>query len=263
MTRPNSPRRVGFLPQAIYFKPKGIKTGKLEEVVLGNDELEAIRLKDLLGMSQGEAAQEMHISQPTFHRLVLTARQKIADAFVNGKAVRIEGGNINLEEDFSQPCHWRRRWGCKARTAYEGVSGTNADRAREGKMTIIAVTSTDGTLEGMIDERFGRARKIIIYDKERQSFDVVDNTINMNSPQGAGIETARNLARTPAQAAISGHLGPNAFRVLQDAGIGAYSAPNMTVRDGLAALEKGDLARLVEADVEGYWGKGGSGNAAR
>ena len=92
MTRPHNPRRVGFFPRAVHFKPAGVKKAGLEEVVLGNDEMEAVRLKDLLGMSQSEAAREMGISQPTFHRLILTARQKIADAFVNGKAVKIEGG---------------------------------------------------------------------------------------------------------------------------------------------------------------------------
>jgi predicted DNA-binding protein (UPF0251 family)/predicted Fe-Mo cluster-binding NifX family protein len=253
MTRPNNPRRVGFLPEAIYFKPVGAKIAHLEEIVLGNDEMEAIRLKDLLGMSQHEAAKEMHISQSTFHRLVLTARQKIADAFVNGKAVRIDGGNINVEEDFSQPCHWKKRWGCKAKPVCEYAEGESEPRAQEGRIIIIAITSTDGTLDGMVDERFGRSRKIILYDKEKQSFEVIDNTMNMNFPQGAGIQTARNVARTSAQAVISGHLGPNAFRVLQAAGIEAYSASEVTVRDALWKLQSGELTKLASADVEGHW----------
>jgi predicted DNA-binding protein (UPF0251 family)/predicted Fe-Mo cluster-binding NifX family protein len=253
MTRPNNPRRVGFLPQAIYFKPTGVKAGELEEVVLGNDEIEAIRLKDLLGMSQGEAAKEMHISQPTFHRLVLTAHQKIADAFVNGKAVRIEGGNIDVDEDFSQPCRWRKRWGCKAKTACEGPGDESTARRRGGRVVIIAITSTDGTLDGMVDERFGRSRKIILYNRENRSLETIDNTVSMNSPQGAGTQTARVVVETSAQAVISGHLGPNAFRALQAAGIDAYRASNMTVRDALTKLEEGDLAKLADADVEGHW----------
>ncbi len=254
MTRPNHPRRVSFLAQVIYFKPAGVKMTDLEEVVLRNDELEAIRLKDLLGMSQREAAREMHISQPTFHRLVLMARQKIADAFVNGKAVRIDGGNINVDDDFSQPCRWRKRWGCKAKAGSgDGAGGNVSLRTKGDRLVNIAITSTDGNLEGMVDERFGRSKKIIVFDKEKQSFDVIDNTVNMNSPQGAGIQTAQNVATTAAQVVISGHLGPNAFRVLQAAGIEAYSASNMTIKEALAQLEEGALTKLAGADVEGHW----------
>lgn len=68
----------------------------LEEVVLTVDEFEAVRLKDLLGFEQEEAAKEMNISQPTFHRLVQSARKKIADAILNGKALKIEGGNYRI-----------------------------------------------------------------------------------------------------------------------------------------------------------------------
>ena len=253
MARPNSPRRVGFLARVIRFKPSGVKIADLEEVVLGNDELEAIRLKDLVGMSQDEAARAMHISQPTFHRLILTARQKIADAFVNGKAVRIEGGNINLDDDFSEPCHWRKRWGCKAKAACDDADDGAIARREGGRVVSIAVTSMDGSIEGMVDERFGRSRKIIVFDNEKQTFEVVDNTVNMNSAQGAGIQTARNVAKTAAQVVISGHLGPNAFRVLEAAGIEAYSASNMTVREALARFKEGALTKLAGADVEGHW----------
>ena len=96
MPRPRRLRRVWFKPDIRYFKPAGIRMFELEECVLTVDELEAIRLKDLLGMDQGKAAEKMGISQPTFHRLLLSARKKIADAVVNGKAIRIEGGNYTL-----------------------------------------------------------------------------------------------------------------------------------------------------------------------
>ena len=60
------------------------------------EELESIRLKDHLRLSQEEAAERMGISQPTFHRIVSEAHRKIAEAFVEGKAIRIEGGNYVL-----------------------------------------------------------------------------------------------------------------------------------------------------------------------
>jgi len=68
----------------------------LEETVLTVDEFEAIRLKDLEGLDQANAAEKMKISQPTFFRLLDSARKKIADALVNGKAIRIEGGEYKL-----------------------------------------------------------------------------------------------------------------------------------------------------------------------
>jgi len=70
----------------------------LEEIILQVDEFEAARLKDLEGLEQEECAKKMSISQPTFHRLVVSARKKLADAIINGKAIRIEGGNYCLRE---------------------------------------------------------------------------------------------------------------------------------------------------------------------
>ncbi len=68
----------------------------LEESVLTMGELEAVRLKDLEEMDQSEAAKKMGISQPTFHRLVLSARKKIADALIKGKAIKVEGGHYKF-----------------------------------------------------------------------------------------------------------------------------------------------------------------------
>jgi predicted DNA-binding protein (UPF0251 family) len=96
MPRPRRCRRVRFLPGVNYFKPARIPMRELEEVILTVDEFEAIRLKDLEGLDQSEAAERMKISQPTFFRLLNSARKKIADALVSGKAIRIEGGKYKL-----------------------------------------------------------------------------------------------------------------------------------------------------------------------
>jgi len=96
MPRPRICRRVRFLPGVNYFKPAGIRMRDLEEIILTVDEFEAIRLKDLEGLDQTNAAKKMKISQPTFFRLLESARKKIADAIVNGKAIRIEGGEYKV-----------------------------------------------------------------------------------------------------------------------------------------------------------------------
>jgi len=116
----------------------------------------------------------------------------------------------------------------------------------------IAITSMDGTLDGMVDERFGRAKKIVVVGGTNDH-ETVDNVTNMNAAQGAGIQTAQNVVRSGATAVISAHLGPNAFRVLSAAGVEVYTASGMTVRDALEAYKTGKLPRLTGADVEGHW----------
>lgn len=96
MVRPRLFRRVRFNPNVTYFKPRGIPLRELEEVVLQVDEYEAVRLKDLEGLEQEEAAKKMNISQPTFNRLLASARKKVSKALVEGKAIKIEGGNYKF-----------------------------------------------------------------------------------------------------------------------------------------------------------------------
>jgi len=96
MPRPPKCRRVAFLPSVTYFKPAGIPLRALDEVRLSVEEAEAIRLKDLEGLEQEQGAEKMNISRPTFQRVLASAREKIADALLHGKAIRIEGGNFEM-----------------------------------------------------------------------------------------------------------------------------------------------------------------------
>jgi len=96
MPRPPKWRCVSFMPQTTYFKPAGIPLALLKEVRLSVEEAEAIRLKDLEGLEQEECAQRMHISRPTFHRVLESARKKVAESLINGKALRIDGGNFGM-----------------------------------------------------------------------------------------------------------------------------------------------------------------------
>ena len=96
MPRPVKWRRVALIPQVSYFKPAGIPLRALEEVGLTVEEVEAVRLRDVERLQQEECAEQMHVSRPTFHRVLGSARGKIADAIISGKAIRIEGGNFAL-----------------------------------------------------------------------------------------------------------------------------------------------------------------------
>ena len=92
MTRPPIPRTVRHFPGAVYYKPRGVPLRMLEEVVLGLDEVEALRLADLEGMDQDAVGRMMSISRPTAGRILAAARHKVAEALVMGKALRLEGG---------------------------------------------------------------------------------------------------------------------------------------------------------------------------
>lgn len=103
MPRPIKYRCVESIPRVDFFQPVGVPAGSLEEVVLSVEEAEAIRLKDLKGLGQEEAAQRMRISRPTFQRVLESGRRKMAEALTLGKAIRVEGGNFEMA---------RRRFKC-------------------------------------------------------------------------------------------------------------------------------------------------------
>lgn len=96
MVRPRKWKRVGFKPEVTYFKPKAVALKDLEEVTLTFEELETLRLVNKEKLSQGEAADLMGIHQSTFQRTLTKAREKVTDALVDGKAIKIEGGNFKM-----------------------------------------------------------------------------------------------------------------------------------------------------------------------
>jgi predicted Fe-Mo cluster-binding NifX family protein len=117
----------------------------------------------------------------------------------------------------------------------------------------IALTTSGSNLNAPLDSRFGRAPKFLIYDMERKNFEVIDNTQNLNAAQGAGIQSAQNIARQGAKALVTGHCGPKAFRVLESAGIKIYNTSAATVQEALDLYIAGKLTEAASADVEGHW----------
>ena len=89
MPRPKKKRYISFDPRVTYFKPRGIPLIELEEVELTHDELEALRLKNVMGLEQAECAKKMKISQSTCQRILSQAYQKISEALTQGKAIKI------------------------------------------------------------------------------------------------------------------------------------------------------------------------------
>ena len=108
MTRPKCRRNICGMPDKNYFKPRGIPNVDLEEIVLSLDEFETVRLADYEQLYQEEAASKMNISRQTFGRIIESAHKKIADVLIHGKGLKIEGGEVSIEET-KQCCHEKGR----------------------------------------------------------------------------------------------------------------------------------------------------------
>ncbi|MBU0624098.1 MAG: DUF134 domain-containing protein, partial [Candidatus Thermoplasmatota archaeon] len=90
MPRPKRCRRVCCDPEHRFFKPQGIPVSRLECIDLALDGLEALRLSDVVGLSQMDAAKRMDISQPTFNRILNSARNSVSRCVTEGFALRID-----------------------------------------------------------------------------------------------------------------------------------------------------------------------------
>jgi len=92
MARPVKWRKIEHIPQILRFYPESAGFAAVGENILRLEEIEAIRLKDLEGLEQEECATRMEVSRPTFQRILISARKKIADSLIQGKEIRIDGG---------------------------------------------------------------------------------------------------------------------------------------------------------------------------
>ena len=136
MPRPTKWRRVTTVPAVVYFKPAGVPLRELMEVAVSVEEMEAIRLRDVERLDQEQCAKMMAVSRPTFHRVLASARRKVADALTRGKALRIEGGNFALANQTLQCAPRGHEW----RLPFEAfVSGQPLACPRCNSADIVAV----------------------------------------------------------------------------------------------------------------------------
>jgi uncharacterized protein len=138
MARPKNCRRVGSMPGSNYFKPRGIPLSMLEEVVLSVDEFEAIRLADLEGLYQEQAAERMKISRQTFGRIIESAHKKVAEVLVTGKVLKIEGGEVEMASMRKFRCDdcqhaWEIPYGTGKPGSCPACESGNARRAEEDR----------------------------------------------------------------------------------------------------------------------------------
>jgi len=117
----------------------------------------------------------------------------------------------------------------------------------------IAFTTAGSDLNSDIDTRFGRAPKFLIFDTESRSFELIDNTQNLNAAQGAGIQSAETIVGSGANAVVTGHCGPKAFRALSAAKVAIYNTEIKNIGEALKAVENKELSAAGTADVDGHW----------
>lgn len=246
MAREPRCRHVERPPSVNYFKPGGIPAASLQEVILKVEELEAVRLKDLLGWEQEECAAKMQVSRPTFQRILIEGRAKIADALVNGKALRIEGGNYCLG---GEHCRREQRRNRDASDCpYLDPSYTSEKEGAKPKTAVgsMAVCSRGNLSSSQVDGRFGRCNYFMIWNPEAAVFTAFENNGN-NLNQGAGTGAAFELINQGVEILIASQIGPKAFSVLKKEGIQIYEAiQGMSVEAALEKFANGEL-KLIEA----------------
>lgn len=126
----------------------------------------------------------------------------------------------------------------------------------------VAFTTAGSSPDSPLDARFGRAPGFLVFDVDNRAAELtsaapvgqyIDNHQSLNAAQGAGIQAAETAVRSGAQAVVTGHCGPKAFRVLSAAGVKVYNTDLPTVAAALEAFKTGKLKPAESADVEGHW----------
>lgn len=117
----------------------------------------------------------------------------------------------------------------------------------------IAITASGKDRSARLDLRFGRAPVFMVYDDQTNTFEALDNEQNLNSAQGAGIQSAATIVNAGCKALITGHCGPKAYTALSKAQVAVYSIKDVTVGEAVALFKDGKCQKMDAADVEGHW----------
>lgn len=226
MPRPTKCRRVCHFPNNLEFLPAQEAEGK-EPVLLSVDEYETIRLIDKEKLSQEKCSERMQVARTTVQRIYENAREKLAMALVEGRALRIEGGDFMLCDGRSMNCGYDECFKRKVHAQYEKQKGDNSMR--------IAVTYENGE----IFQHFGHTVQFKVYDVEEGSI-VASEVMDTNgSGHGAlaGVLTALN-----ADVLICGGIGGGAQMALQAAGIELFGGVSGNADKAVEEFIAGKLA---------------------
>ena len=241
MPRGRCKRYVSGEGEVSLFLPKGRRLPELAQVRLMPDELEALRLADLLGLYQEEAAARMQVSRPTFSRIVSAARAKVADALVNGKAILVvplaHAPDV-LEDTMSY-------------SEAPDTTATGTIAAGTAGRRICIPIAVDHGLESKLLNHFGSAPLFAIVDVDTRTVETIDNS---GTHGHGGCAPVDLLASRRVEAVIVGGIGTGAIRRLA-----AFGIPVLKGRLGPISALVDDYARglLAPWDImEGCAGHG-------
>jgi predicted Fe-Mo cluster-binding NifX family protein len=119
----------------------------------------------------------------------------------------------------------------------------------------IAVSAMGTTLDTEIDPRFGRCQYFIIADPDTMEFEALENSGAM-AGGGAGISTAQTIVGKGVEAVLTGNCGPNAYQVLEAAGVKVVTGVSGKVRDAIQNYRAGKLKASPQPNVAGHFGMG-------
>ncbi len=117
----------------------------------------------------------------------------------------------------------------------------------------VAITSQGPDLDSQVDPRFGRAKHFVIVDTETNQVHAVDNSVNLNAAQGAGIQAAQKVASLGVSSLVTGQVGPKAFVALQAGNVAVFTGARGTVRLAVNQWQARQLKQADKATVEGHW----------
>ncbi len=261
MARPSKCRVVSAAPAVTFFKPRGVPMHELTEVYLSMDGFEAMRLADIEGLKQENAAEKMGVSRQTFGRILAGARRTVTEALFRGMALRVDGGNFEMKgmrgDGYNEAASALSKDRNGVTCIYRGPEPDPEWDQKELNMNEIdkiAVTSDGPDLDGPLDPRFGRAAGFMIIDPKTYEFTYLDNGGSQAMAQGAGIQAAENVAASGAKVVLTGYVGPKAFQALSAAKISVIqNLENLTVRQAVERFNKGDLSAASQPNKRGHW----------
>ena len=241
MPRKMKCRKVCHYPQTLEFLPQN-NNAEQEPIILTVDEYETIRLIDRRGMSQEQCAAFMQIARATVQRIYETARKKLADFVVEGRPLRIEGGDFRICNGSSTGCGCVD---CFKQKLYEKYKEKGEDIMR------IAVTYANGE----IFQHFGHTEEFKVYDV--QDGKVVASEVVDTNGQGHGA-LAGVLTALKADVLICGGIGGGAQMALAAAGIKLYGGVSGSADAAVEALLAGtlDYNPAVKCSHHGEHGEG-------
>ena len=226
MARPQRCRKVCTEPDYVLFSPDGIPNH--EEISLTYDEFEAIRLVDLMQLTHNEAAERMEVARTTLTEVYNCARNKLADAIVNGKALSVCGGNYRICGGGSEICGDScRKLRCSKKSKNITTKGTDIMR--------IAVTYENG----QIFQHFGHTEQFKVYDIEEGEIKNQQILFTMGSGHGA---LAGFLTLNKVDVVICGGIGGGAQTALSEAGIKLFGGVSGNADEAVKAYLDGTLA---------------------